>query len=110
MALADILREKKIKAVEGMLLEQDWGKIKNAFPVSSGATRVLFPMCWTFTARKWCCSYPVGTTVTRKGHGRGTGCHAGNRVLERGHSSMRMARNAKLLAEALEKWGYYKPM
>ena len=34
--LADILREKHINAVDHMALEQDWGKIKNAFPVSSG--------------------------------------------------------------------------
>ena len=35
-ALADVLREKKTPAVDGMLLEQEWGRIKSAFPVSSG--------------------------------------------------------------------------
>ena len=72
MALADILREKKIKAVDGMLLEQDWGTIKTAFPVSSGGLHpVLCPMCSIFTGRKWFCSCPVASTVTRKGHGPG---------------------------------------
>src|SRR4030095_1416884 len=34
--VADTLREKKVKPLKGMLLEQDWGNIKSAFPVSSG--------------------------------------------------------------------------
>ncbi|MBU7043184.1 MAG: ribulose-bisphosphate carboxylase large subunit, partial [Theionarchaea archaeon] len=35
-AIADVLREKKTQAIPHVLLDQEWGHIKSAFPVSSG--------------------------------------------------------------------------
>jgi len=40
MASAATLRDKKVKAIEGHLLDQDWGAFKPAFPVASGGLHV----------------------------------------------------------------------
>ena len=112
MALADILREKKIKAVEGMLLEQDWGKIKNAFPVSSGGLHPgLVPDVLDIYGTEMVLLVSGGI----HGHPKGTraGAQAVMQAIESWKEGITLdekARNAKSLAEALEKWGYYKPM
>ena len=112
MALADILREKKIKAVEGMLLEQDWGKIKNAFPVSSGGLHPgLVPDVLDIYGTEMVLLVSGGI----HGHPKGTraGAQAVMQAIEAWKEGITLdekARNAKSLAEALEKWGYYKPM
>jgi ribulose-bisphosphate carboxylase large chain len=112
MALADILREKKIKAVEGMLLEQDWGKIKNAFPVSSGGLHPgLVPDVLDIYGTEMVLLVSGGI----HGHPKGTraGAQAVMQAIEAWKEGITLgekAKNAKALAEALEKWGYYKPM
>ncbi|HNT60770.1 MAG TPA: type III ribulose-bisphosphate carboxylase, partial [Candidatus Bilamarchaeaceae archaeon] len=35
-SIADVLRDRRVKPLPGVLLEQDWGHIKSAFPVASG--------------------------------------------------------------------------
>jgi ribulose-bisphosphate carboxylase large chain len=111
MALADLLREKKTKAVEGMLLEQDWGKIKSAFPVSSGGLHPgLVPDVLDIYGTEMVLLVSGGI----HGHPKGTraGAKATMQAIEawQEHISLEeKAKKAKELKEALEKWGHYKP-
>jgi len=112
MALADILREKKIKAVDGMLLEQDWGTIKTAFPVSSGGLHPgLVPDVLDIYGTEMVLLVSGGI----HGHPKGTraGAQATMQAIEAWKEGIPLdekARNAQALREALEKWGHYKPM
>jgi ribulose-bisphosphate carboxylase large chain len=111
MVLADLLREKKTAAVDGMLLEQDWGKIKSAFPVSSGGLHPgLVPDVMDI--------YGIDLVLLVSGgiHGHPKGTRAGARATmqaieawQEGVTLEEKARKAKELAQALEKWGHYKP-
>jgi ribulose-bisphosphate carboxylase large chain len=109
--LADLLREKKTAAVDGMLLEQDWGKIRSAFPVSSGGLHPgLVPDVMDI--------YGIDLVLLVSGgiHGHPKGTRAGARATmqaieawQEGITLEEKAKKAKELAQALEKWGHYKP-
>jgi ribulose-bisphosphate carboxylase large chain len=111
MALADILREKKTSAVDNMLLDQDWGKIKNAFPVSSGGLHPgLVPPVLDIYGTE--CVLLVSGGI--HGHPKGTraGARATMQAIEawcEGITLDEKAKKAKELKGALEKWGYYRP-
>jgi len=112
VALADLLREKKTKAVEGMLLEQDWGKIKTAFPVSSGGLHPgLVPDVMDIYGPEMVLLVSGGI----HGHPKGTraGAKATMQAIEAWQEGVTLeekAKKAKELKEALGKWGYYKPV
>jgi len=109
--LADVLREKKTAAVEGMLLEQDWGKIKSAFPVSSGGLHPgLVPDVLDIYGTELVLLVSGGI----HGHPKGTraGAKATMQAIEAWQEGITLeekARMAKELKGALEKWGHYKP-
>lgn len=112
IALANLLREKKTAAVEGMLLEQDWGKIKSAFPVSSGGLHPgLVPDVMDIYGPEMVLLVSGGI----HGHPKGTraGAKATMQAMEawqEGVSLEEKAKKAKELKEALGKWGHYKPV
>jgi ribulose-bisphosphate carboxylase large chain len=109
--LADILREKKTGAVEHMLLEQDWGNIKTAFPVSSGGLHPgLVPDVLDIYGTELILLVSGGI----HGHPKGTraGAMATMQAIDAwcdGVTLEEKAKMAKELAEALGKWGHYKP-
>ncbi len=111
VALSDLLREKKTKAVPGMLLEQDWGKIKTAFPVSSGGLHPgLVPDVMDIYGNEMVLLVSGGI----HGHPKGTraGAKATMQAIEAWQEHVTLEEKAKKapeLAEALGKWGHYKP-
>ncbi len=111
IALADVLREKKTHAAEGMLLEQDWGRIKSAFPVSSGGLHPgLVPDVLNIYGNELILLVSGGI----HGHPKGTraGAQATMQAIDawqEGISLEEKAKKSKELKEALEKWGHYKP-
>ena len=112
LALADLLREKKTAAVNGMLLEQDWGKIKSAFPVSSGGLHPgLVPDVLDIYGTEMVLLVSGGI----HGHPKGTraGAQATIQAMEAWEEGVILeekAKKAKELKEALGKWGHYKPI
>ncbi|MEN6442874.1 MAG: type III ribulose-bisphosphate carboxylase [Methanoregula sp.] len=109
--LADILRENKNTAVRGMLLDQDWGKIKTAFPVCSGG---LHPGLVPDVLDIYGCDMVLLVSGGIHGHPDGTraGARATMQAIEawqEGISLDEKAKKAKELMRALDKWGYYKP-
>lgn len=109
--LADILREKHTNAVEHMALDQDWGNIKSAFPVSSGGLHPgLVPDVLDIYGTELVLLVSGGI----HGHPKGTraGAEAVMQAIEAwkdGETLDEKAKKATALREALEKWGYYKP-
>jgi len=109
--IADVLREKKTKAVGTMLLDQDWGKIKTAFPVSSGGLHPgLVPDVLDIYGTELVLLVSGGI----HGHPKGTraGARATMQAIEAWQEDIMLdekAKKAKELKGALEKWGYYKP-
>jgi ribulose-bisphosphate carboxylase large chain len=109
--LADMLREKKTNEVEHLALEQDWGHIKSAFPVSSGGLHPgLVPEVLDL--------YGTDLVLLVSGgiHGHPMGTRAGARATmqaieawKEGHPLDETATHPPELAQALEKWGFYKP-
>jgi ribulose-bisphosphate carboxylase large chain len=109
--LADVLREQKVGAVEHLLLDQDWGAIRSAFPVSSGGLHPgLVPDVLNI--------YGIDLILLVSGgiHGHPQGTRAGARATvqaieawQEGLSLEEKAKNAPELAQALEKWGHYHP-
>ena len=110
-ALADVLREKKTPAVEGMLLEQDWGRIKSAFPVSSGGLHPgLVPDVLNIYGNELVLLVSGGI----HGHPEGTraGAQATMQAIDAWQEKISLEEKAKKateLSKALEKWGHYKP-
>jgi ribulose-bisphosphate carboxylase large chain len=111
VALANLLREKKTEAVEGMLLRQDWGKIKSAFPVSSGGLHPgLVPDVLDIYGTEMILLVSGGI----HGHPKGTraGAMATMQAIEAWQEGVTLEEKAKKapeLKEALAKWGHYKP-
>lgn len=111
IALANLLREKKTEGVEGMLLEQDWGKIKSAFPVSSGGLHPgLVPDVLDIYGTEMILLVSGGI----HGHPKGTraGAQATMQAIDAWQDGVTLeekAKNAPALKEALTKWGHYKP-
>jgi ribulose-bisphosphate carboxylase large chain len=109
--LADVLREKHTNAVDHMALDQDWGTIKSAFPVSSGGLHPgLVPDVLDIYGTELVLLVSGGI----HGHPKGTraGAEATMQAIEAwqdGETLDEKAKKAPALSEALEKWGYYKP-
>src|SRR5512136_18368 len=110
--LADVLREKKTAPVEGMLLAQDWGRIKSAFPVSSGG---LHPGLVHDVMNIYGTEMVLLVSGGIHGHPKGTraGAKATMQAIEAWQEGMSLedkAKKSKELKEALGKWGHYKPV
>ena len=111
LLLADLLREKKTEAVDGMALAQDWGKIKSAFPVSSGGLHPgLVPDVLDIYGTEMILLVSGGI----HGHPKGTraGAKATMQAIEAWQEGVTLEEKAKKapeLKEALGKWGHYKP-
>ncbi|WP_305066666.1 type III ribulose-bisphosphate carboxylase [Methanoculleus sp.] len=109
--LADMLRERHTKAVGHMALDQDWGDIKSAFPVSSGGLHPgLVPDVLDIYGTELVLLVSGGI----HGHPKGTraGAEATMQAIEAwkdGETLEEKAKKATALREALEKWGRYKP-
>ena len=110
-AIADTLRNFKVAPKKGFLLNQDWGKIKPAFPVSSGGIHPgLIPDEMNIYGKDFVLLVSGGI----HGHPRGTraGAMATMQAIEstnKGISLEQFAKSNKELREALEKWGRLKP-
>jgi ribulose-bisphosphate carboxylase large chain len=94
-----------------MLLEQDWGTIKSAFPVSSGGLHPgLVPDVMNIYGTEMILLVSGGI----HGHPQGTraGAKATMQAIEAWQEKITLEEKAKKapeLASALEKWGHYKP-
>lgn len=110
-AIADVLREKKTKAVKNVILDQDWGRLKNAFPVSSGGLHPgLVPDVMDIYGNEVIILVSGGI----HGHPKGTraGAKATMQAIEahmEGETLEEKAKTGKELREALGKWGRMKP-
>lgn len=110
-AIADVLREKKTKAIKNIILDQDWRHIKSAFPVSSGGLHPgLVPDVLDIYGNELVLLVSGGI----HGHPKGTrrGASAVMQAIEawqEGISLNEKAKTSPQLSEALGKWGKYKP-
>lgn len=109
--LANVLREQHVKAVPHILLDQDWGRIKTAFPVSSGG---LHPGLVPDVLGIYGCDLVLLVSGGIHGHPDGTraGAVATMQAIEawkEGVSLDEKAKSSRELARALEKWGYMRP-
>ncbi|MDI9633286.1 MAG: type III ribulose-bisphosphate carboxylase [Methanolinea sp.] len=109
--LAGVLREKHVEAVPGFLLEQDWGRIKSAFPVSSGG---LHPGLVPDVLDIYGTDLVLLVSGGIHGHPDGTraGAVATMQAIEAWKDGVTLEEKAKTspeLSRALEKWGYYRP-
>jgi ribulose-bisphosphate carboxylase large chain len=110
-AVADTLRDNKVKPLKGTLLAQDWGNIKSAFPVSSGGLHPgLVPSVLDIYGNDLVLLVSGGI----HGHPKGTrrGAMAAMAAIDASMEGMSLEEKAKTsapLAEALSKWGHLKP-
>jgi ribulose-bisphosphate carboxylase large chain len=109
--LADILRERRVGGARHLALEQDWGDLRNAFPVSSGG---LHPALVPDVLDLYGIDLVLLVSGGIHGHPKGTraGARAAMQAIEawtEGITLEEKAKGAPELAGALEKWGYYKP-
>lgn len=109
--LADMLREQRTSPVHHAALEQDWGAIKSAFPVSSGG---LHPGLVPDVLDIYGADLVLLVSGGIHGHPEGTraGATATMQAIEAwqdGESLEEKAKSAPELSKALEKWGHYKP-
>lgn len=109
--IANVLREKKTKANGRMLLEQDWGHVKPAFPVSSGG---LHPGLVPDVIRLFGNDFTLLVSGGIHGHPKGTraGAKATMQAIEavqEGISLEEYAKSHTELRQALKKWGRLKP-
>ena len=110
-AVADVLREKVTKPRHRMLMEQDWGTIKTAFPVASGGLHPgLVPEVMEIYGNELVLlvsggihGHPKGTRAGAKAAMQAVEAHMENVTLEE------KARASVELSQALEKWGHHKP-
>nr|VDD88856.1 RuBisCO long chain, Form III-b [uncultured archaeon] len=111
LSVANILREKHVKPYKKVLLEQDWGKIRPALPVTSGGLHPgLVPDVMDIYGKDLVLLVSGGI----HGHPRGTraGAEAVMQALEATKKKISLEEYAKThreLREALEKWGRLKP-
>jgi ribulose-bisphosphate carboxylase large chain len=109
--LADILREKRTGAITHVTLNQDWGAIKSAFPVSSGG---LHPGLVPDVLDIYGTDIVLLVSGGIHGHPAGTraGAAAAMQAIEAwqdGQTLEEKAASAPELQQALEKWGHYRP-
>ncbi len=110
-ALASVMRDKVTKSRNNILLEQDWGRIKSAFPVASGG---LHPGLVPDVLDIYGPDIVLLVSGGIHGHPKGTraGARAAMQAIEafmEGVSLKEKARSSPELREALEKWGRHKP-
>ena len=110
-AVADMLRERKVKPLKNVLLAQDWGSIKDAFPVCSGGLHPgLVPDVMDIYGEEMVLLVSGGI------HGHPKGTRAGAKATmqaidawEAGDSLEEKAKRAPELRDALAKWGRMRP-
>ncbi|MEM4331629.1 MAG: type III ribulose-bisphosphate carboxylase [Candidatus Anstonellales archaeon] len=111
LRIADTLREKHVKQRE-LLLEQDWAHIKDVFPTVSGGVHpgIMPPILDKVGGDR------VIFLVSGGIHGHPKGTRAGAKAAIQAFEAWKMgvsleeyAKTHKELAQALEKWGHYKP-
>ncbi|MFH1785136.1 MAG: type III ribulose-bisphosphate carboxylase [Candidatus Micrarchaeota archaeon] len=110
-ALADVLREKNVKPLKETLLAQDWGHIKSAFPVSSGGLHPglvpdvlkIYGIDLVLLVSGGIHGHPKGTRAGAKASMQAVDAYLAKESLEE------KAKTSPELAQALEKWGHYKP-
>jgi len=110
-SIADVLREKLTPARDNILLEQNWGPIKSAFPVSSGG---LHPGLVHDVMDIYGDELVLLVSGGIHGHPKGTrsGAKAAMQAIEahmEGETLEEKAKRAKELRQALEKWGHHRP-
>ena len=112
LACANVLRQpERTKAVKHVLMEQEWGGIKTAFPVSSGGLHPgLVPDVMNIYGNELILLVSGGI----HGHPKGTraGAKAAMQAIEAtmdGETLEEKAKSAPELALALAKWGRMKP-
>lgn len=111
LTVANVLRQKRVKEDYGMALAQDWYYIKPAFPVSSGGLHPgLVPDVMKIFGNE--CVILVSGGI--HGHPKGTrsGAKATMQAIEAAMDGLTLEEKAKKhveLAQALKKWGHYKP-
>jgi ribulose-bisphosphate carboxylase large chain len=110
-AVADTLRDRKVKPLPGVLMAQDWGKIKSAFPVASGG---LHPGLVPDVMRIYGSDLVLLVSGGIHGHPKGTrrGAMATMAAIDAALEGMTLEEKAKKsapLSEALSKWGHHKP-
>ncbi len=108
--LADILREKQVREKRGFSLPQDWGHIRNAFPVSSGGLHPgLVPPVLDLYGTE------LVLLVSGGIHGHPDGTRSGARAVMQAIDAWKdgtplmEAKSAPELQKALGKWGFYQP-
>jgi ribulose-bisphosphate carboxylase large chain len=111
LSIADVLRERLTVERPGMLMEQDWGAIKSAFPVSSGG---LHPGLVPDVMDIYGTDLVLLVSGGIHGHPRGTraGAKATMQAIEAwmdGETMEEKASRSKELSQALEKWGHHLP-
>lgn len=110
-SIANVLREKKTHRKQHMLLDQDWGHIKSAFPVSSGGLHPgLVPEVMEIYGLDMILLISGGI----HGHPEGTraGAKASMQAIEAVTEEMTLEEKAETCPElrsALDKWGHHKP-
>jgi ribulose-bisphosphate carboxylase large chain len=105
------MRDKVTMSKKNILLEQDWGNIKSAFPVASGGLHPgLVPEVMDIYGNDLVLLVSGGI----HGHPKGTraGAKAAMQAIDawnKGISLEEKALKSKELKQALGKWGYHKP-
>ncbi|MBU2503458.1 MAG: type III ribulose-bisphosphate carboxylase [Nanoarchaeota archaeon] len=109
-AIASVLRDKHVKKRGNIILEQDWGNIKPAFPVSSGGLHPgLVPEVIDIYGKDLMLLVSGG--IHGHPHGTRAGAMATMQALEAKNKKIKLEEYAKThreLREALEKWGRMK--
>ena len=111
-SLADILRQEKNGVKKGIHLDQDWGKVRSAFPVASGGLHPgLIPDVMDIYGEDLVLLVSGGI----HGHPDGTraGAMASMQALDAVRDGLTLeekAKKARELGRALEKWGHHKPV
>lgn len=110
-AIASVLRDEKVKRRGNIILDQDWGNMKRAFPVSSGGLHPgLVPEAIDIYGNDLVLLVSGGI----HGHPEGTraGAKATMQALEAKRKKIKLEEWAKKnpeLRSALEKWGRLQP-
>lgn len=111
LSIANVLRDKKTEAKKHLLLDQDWGSIRSAFPVSSGGLHPgLVPDVMDIYGTEFILLVSGGI----HGHPKGTraGAKASMQAIEAWQDKITLEEKAKTsteLRQALKKWGHHKP-
>jgi ribulose-bisphosphate carboxylase large chain len=113
LAMRDLLLEEEVSEIPKSHLSQNWGKLKKTLPVASGG---LHPGVLPEVLRIYCTENMV-LQIGGGIHGHPKGTHAGAKATiqaieswKEGVTLEEKARTNKELAEALDKWGYIKPV